>query len=221
MPSHMKNIGIFALTLVIFLMAAGQVSAGQYGPYEGKKPSPDISVDKKVGLPHTATKGGQTEYTYIDNLTSADRRFAPLEYVFFEIKVKNTSKVRLDNVVLRDFAPAYVELFENPGKFEGKDAVLNVGTLQPGEEKVYIFKGRIMAQNQLPADKGVICTVNKVRASNDRVADEDTAQFCIEKTVTGVNPPKDIPKTGPEHGILIMFTALSSAYAGLKLRKSS
>jgi uncharacterized repeat protein (TIGR01451 family) len=144
----MKNIGVLALTLIIFLMAAGQVSAGQYGPYEGKKPAPGISVDKKVGLPHTATKGGQTEYTYVDNLTSADRRFGPQEYVFFEIKVRNTSKVRLDDVVVRDYVPAYVELFENPGTFDGKDVVLKVGTLQPGEEKVYIFKARIMAQTQ-------------------------------------------------------------------------
>ncbi|KXK09545.1 MAG: hypothetical protein UZ22_OP11002001047 [Microgenomates bacterium OLB23] len=215
----MKNLSLFALILVIFLACTGQAYAGQYGPYEGKKPALGISIDKKVGLPHTATKGGQVEYTYVDNLTSGDRRFAPQEYVFFEIKVKNTSKVQLNNVVIRDYAPHYVELFENPGSFEGKDIVLNVGTLQPGEEKVYVFKARIMPQNQLPADKGVVCTYNKVRASNDRVADEDTAQFCIEKSVTSVNPPTDIPKTGPEHGVLIMISAAGSALAGLKLRR--
>ncbi len=216
----MKNLGILGLTVMIFLIAAGQAHAGQYGPYDGKKPSLAITVDKKVGLPQNTTKGGQTEYAYVDNLTSADRRFVPQEHVFFQIKVKNTSKVHLDNVVLRDYAPAYVELFENPGSFDGKDTVLHVGTLQPGEEKEYIFKGRIVAYNQLPADKGVVCTTNKVRASNDKVADEDTAQFCIEKTVTSVNPPTDIPKTGPEHGILIMVSALGSAITGLKLRRS-
>jgi len=216
----MKNLYVFGLTVLVFLMAAGHVSAGQYGPYEGKKPTPGISVDKRVGLPHNTTKGGQVEYTFVDNLTSGDRKFAPQEYVFFEIRVRNTSKVQLNDVVLRDYAPAYVELFENPGSFDGKDIVLNVGTLNAGEEKVFMFKGRIVAYNQLPSDKGIICTVNKVRASNDKVADEDSSQFCIEKTVTSVNPPTNIPHTGPEHGILIMLSAAGSALAGLKLRKS-
>ncbi len=216
----MKNLIVLGLTTVLFLLASGQVSAGQYGPYEGKKPSPDITVDKKVGLPQSATKGGQPTYIYVDNLTASDRRFSPQEYVFFEVKVSNTSKVRLDNVVIRDFAPQYVELYENPGTFDAKDIVINVGTLQSGEEKVFILKGRIKAQGLLPADKGVICTVNKVRASNDKVADEDTAQFCIERNVPSVNPPTSIPKAGAEHGILIMISAASSALAGFKLRKA-
>lgn len=212
---------IFGLMCGVFLFSAGQVFAGQYSPYEGKKPSPNISVDKRVGLPQAATKGGEVTYTYVDNLTASDRRFSPQEYVFFEVKVKNTSKTRLDNVVMRDFAPEFVDLYENPGSFDGKDVVINVGTLQADEEKTYILKARIKMQSALPSDKGILCTINKVRASNDKVADEDTSQFCIEKNVTAVNPPVAIPRSGPEHGLLIMCSALASIFAGLKLRKSS
>ena len=216
----MKKSVLSALIFALYLVAAGQVFADQYGPYEGKKPSPDISVDKKVGLPQTTTKGGEVTYGFVDNLTSGDRRFSPQEYLFFEVKVKNTSDATLENVVVRDFALDYVDLYENPGNFDSRDIVLKVGTLKAGEEKTYILKGRVKAQSDLPVDKGILCTVNKVRASNDKVADEDTAQFCIERNVTAVNPPVTIPKAGPEHGLLIMISAASSALAGLRLRKA-
>jgi uncharacterized repeat protein (TIGR01451 family) len=200
----------------MFLLVALPVSA----QYDTPSTSTAILVDKLVGVPHS-TKGGTTDYTYVDNLTSGDYRFNPEAYVFFRIRVKNTSNTQLDNVVVSDFGPQYVQMFSDPGTVDGNTLSINVGTLKAQEEKVYVVKGRVTQQSQMPADQGVICVTNKAHAASGSVTDDDTAQFCIEKSVTTTKGgvPATVPQAGAADGILITTMASAMAYLGLKFKK--
>lgn len=225
----MRKLVLFLL--VIMALFSGTTSAfAQYGPYQGPQPSYAILVDKLVGVP--TTQGSETVYSYVDNLGTSDFKFRADNIIFFKIKVKNTSNVTLDNVVIKDTAPSYVTLFDNPGTFDSITHVLtiNVGSLGVNEEKEYIVRGKVVSSDSLPADAGIVCVVNKATASNDKVSDEDNAQLCIEKpsetktattTVLGtsVPPVTKIPSTGPEGGLLVLSFSGAVGYLGLKLRK--
>ena len=224
----MKNIAFILAVITVFLLCVASVSTDAYGSYEGEQPSLDILIDKEVGVPQT-TKGGKLEYIYVDNLTTRDHRFSPFDTVFFRIKVKNTSDQNLQDVVITDFPPEFVELFENPGTKDGSNLVIKVGDLKADEEKEYIVKARIFEQAKLPADKGLFCVVNRVRVeAKNNVSDEDTAQLCVEKEVGAGTPtspgvkggaPKKVPAAGAEHGVLLMGLSGLLSYVGLKLRK--
>ena len=220
----MKKLMTLLTSISIFLLFAfslnSPVNAAQNGAYEGPSTSTAILVDKLIGVPHSVKDGG-TDYTYVDNLTVNDYRHHPEQYVFFRIRVKNTSQNTLDNVVITDFGPQYVQMFADPGTVSGNNLTLNVGTLKAQEEKVYIVKGRVVRQDQLPADQGVVCVTNKAQAASGSVTDDDTAQFCIEKSVTTTKGgvPAQVPKAGAADGMLITVMAGAMAYLGRKFNK--
>lgn len=216
----MKRLTSLLTVIAMFLMIALPVSADQYGPYDSPKESVDISVDKMIGVPHS-TKGGTTDYTYVDNLSTNDYRFGPQDVVYFRIIVKNTADKTLNNVVLNDVGPDYVQMLENPGTVHGNMLKIEVGTLNAGEEKEYIVKGRVAHHDNLPTDKGVVCVTNKARAGNADAGDEDNAQFCIEKSVskTKGGVPAQVPEAGAAEGLMIMGAAAMLAGAGFRLRK--
>ncbi len=192
---------------------------GQYGQYGGETPSYSILVDKMVGMP-TSTKGGTTTYQYVDNLSPTDPRFAPGQEVWFKIKVKNTSSQNLTAVEVTDYVPDYLMPLEGPGKWypETKTIVWNAGDFNVDEEKIYYLKMKVYDQSMLPADKGLICVVNKASAKKNDVAyDEDNAQLCLEKQVTGVEKQ---PTAGPDLGLGILTINALSLIVGLKLRKN-
>jgi len=212
----MKKFISLLTSISMFLLIALPVSA----QYDSPKTSTAILVDKLVSVPHS-TKGGTTDYTYVDNLTVNDYRYSPDAYVFFRIRVKNTSNVQLDNVVVTDNGPQYVQMYADPGTVSGNTLTINVGSLKAQEEKVYVVKGRVAQHGQLPADQGLICVTNKATATSGSTADDDTAQFCIEKSVStskgGV--PTKVPQAGAADGILITTMASAMAYLGLKFKK--
>jgi len=222
----MKKLSLLLTALTVLLLSTQAVSADQY---EGDKPSAEILIDKQVCSPFQ-NKGGDLECTYVENLSTTDYRYSPLGYVFFRLRVKNTSTKVLNAVTIKDVAPDYVDLYENPGKLDGRTLVIDAGNFAAGEEKVFTVRSRVQSQDKMPSDKGLICVVNKATASNSDASDEDSSQFCIEKEVEQVSTPgpsgqtkggvpKKVPSAGAEHGMLI--TALSGAlgYFGLKLRR--
>jgi hypothetical protein len=126
---------------------------------------------------------------------------------------------------LKDYAPSYVDLYENPGTWDSSNRVLtiNVGTLTPNEEKEYIIRGKVAMSENLPS-QGITCVVNRATATDSRVSDDDTAQLCIEKPVLGtttVPSTTNIPKTGPEAGMVMLPLAGAIAYIGRRLRRYS
>ena len=218
----MKSTLSVLTALSMFLLLALPVSAA----YESPSTSTAILVDKLVAVPHTTN--GNTDYTYVDNLTVNDFRYGPQDYIFFRIRVKNTSNQDLNNVAITDEGPQYVQMFADPGTVSGNTLTINVGTLKAQEEKIYIVKGRAVRQDQMPSDQGVVCVTNKARAASGNVTDDDTAQFCIEKSVPGTSTTKgvttkggvtQIPQAGAADGMVITVMASAMAYLGLKFKK--
>lgn len=204
-----KLIGIFATIFSLVILMSKPALAqqyGQYGQYGQPAPSQQILVEKLVSAPGS-TKGGQVNF--VDNLSPSDARFVPGDTILFKLKVKNTSDTKLTNVVVEDFLPSSIDLTEG-------SASIKVGDLAAGEEKEFTLKARAKDQAKLPADRGLICEVNRVRATSNGVSDEDTAQFCIEKQVT---PVKQVPQAGPEAGVILLGFNLLSLGTGLALSK--
>ncbi len=212
----MKTFVTLAIAISLFLTVS--TVQAQYGPYEGDISSPDILVDKLVGVPHE-DKGENVTVDFTDNLGSSDHKFKPQSFLFFKIKVKNTSNRSLANVTVKDFAPELIEVFDNPGTFDAASRTLTIsaGDFDAGQEKEWIVRARVKPQDQLPADRGLICLVNQAKAENNEVADNDASSFCIEKTVLGV---ESIPSAGAGSTLAILTGAISAAFIGLKLRKT-
>ncbi len=222
----MKNaLIVFGLFAVLTALSATSANAqyGQYGQYGygGGTPTKVLLIDKMVGKVGGAqTKGGITDIQYIDNLSESDAHYHAEDQVPFKIKVKNASSMRLTNVNVVDVLPAYVEPLEGPGDYNAsaRTITFNAGDLEPGQEKIFYIKLKVLPSNQLPADKGIFCLVNRSRASAENLSNEDTAQFCVEKQVVGVT---QVPSTGPEMAIPLLFGEFTLLGAGLFLTKKA
>ncbi len=215
----MKKLIIFSFLFwtLVFKPSSTEANYGQYG---GETPSYSILVDKMVGMP-ISTKGGATDYQYVDNLSPTDPRFAPGQEVWFKIKIKNTSSQNLTAVEVTDYVPDYLMPLEGPGKWnpDNRTIVWNAGDFNIDEEKIYYLKMKVYDQSMLPANKGLICVINKASAKKNDVAyDEDSAQLCLEKQVVGVEKQ---PTAGPELGLGILAMNAVSLIVGLKLRKDA
>ena len=213
----MKKLFLIAVLVLSSTFFVPQALA-DYGQYGEPSPSEDILVDKYVGKVVSTTKGGVANLEYVDNLSASDPRFAPNQEVSFKIKVKNISNVKLYNVEVKDFVPSYVEPLEGPGTYDvaTRTVTFNAGDFNVDETKEYFIKMKILTIGQLPSDKGLFCLNNKVRATGGKSADEDTSQFCVEKTVTGVT---NVPTAGPEFGLLLISGEILALGAGIYLRK--
>jgi len=203
-------------TAYCLLSVGSFVSAdsGQYGQYGGGSPSYSIMIDKMVTTGNQ-TKGGQPSDSegkdvYVDNLSPSDPRFAPNDKVKFQIKIKNTSNVTLENVTVKDILPEWVYAIEGPGDYDKDTHTISwtYPKLDSGQEKIETVIAKVKPQDQLPADKGLICILNKSTVSATNAHDEDTAQFCIEKQVTtkGGQPVTTTPQAGAP---LLAFGALN------------
>jgi len=211
----MKKIFFSFALLLITLFSAGVVSAQYVGPTSVPL---NLTIDKMVGKPY-ATKGGATDVEYVDNLSASDVRFKPGDEVWFRISVKNTSNTDISTVVLYDYLPEYLEPVEGPGTYDKATRTITyqAGDFSTDEEKIFYLKMKIKNQNDLPADKGLFCFSNKAKViKGTSAADEDTAQLCVEKTVT---PGTTTPSAGPEYGLILLASQFVLLGAGLKMKK--
>lgn len=223
---HMKirAITIFVLALATVVTVANKpafADEGAYGQY-GQYPtaSQTILMDKMVAY-DVASKGAVENTDYVDNLSVSDYHFKPNQQVYFKLKVKNTSDNKLTDVVVTDTLPDYVTFVDGDGTYNKDDNSVTVkaGDLDANQEKNFYITTKILNQDQLPSDKGIVCMTNKSSVNTDQGAtDGDTAQFCVEKEVLGV---QNVPATGPELWAFLTATQLIALGAGLKLRKMS
>lgn len=188
---------------------------GQYGQYGGSTPSQNILIEKMVGKPNT-TKGKTVEY--VNNLSPADPRYVPNQEVYFKIRVKNTSTVKLTNITIKDIVPNYIEPLTGPGTFDRNSMKItfSAGDFDPDQEKTFYVTMQVLSQDKLPADKGLFCLVNKAEANGSNAFDSSSSQFCVEKQVAGVT---QVPKAGPEMGILLLGLNITGIGIGLALKK--
>lgn len=211
---------IVALLVVFsgFLSLTKTVSAecvGQYGQYGQPCPSYAIVVDKMVGKPGTSEDANK--YSYVDNLGVSDARFKPGQVVFFKVKVKNTSTTKLVGMEVRDTVPSYLEPLDGPGSWNSstREIVWNAGDFEVDQEKTFYLKMRVYSQANIPADKGLFCVTNYVKANSSNAFDDDTAQLCIEKQVTA----KVVPQAGPEFGLALLAGQMAMLGVGLYIKK--
>ncbi len=194
----------------------------QYGQYGAAASPTSLFVDKQVSR-GTATKGGIIQYT--DNFSASDPRFTAGERVYFQIKVKNTSNAKITNIQMMDKLPQFIDAVEGPGDYNSQDRTISwqYAELKSGEERIEHLIVQIKPQNQLPADKGTFCINNIASGRSGNAADDDTAQFCIEKQVsmTQSGTPKVAPKAGAEFGLLLGALQIAGLGAGVILRKYS
>jgi hypothetical protein len=167
---------IFGLILYIFMFYTVAASASQNG-------IPDITVDK------TVSRFANTDLNtveYVDNLSPSDNKFKAGDSISFKFRIKNNTNEAAPNARLEDSVPAYVEPQNGVYGWDNASRMIRiaVGTLNPGEEKVYIIPMRVVSQDQLPASPDMLCVVNRVLAACDQASGEDAAQFCIS------NPPR-------------------------------
>jgi len=211
----MKKLFVFlavVFSLLVFVPSVSADCVGQYGQYGTPCNSYTIIVDKMVAKPGTND--------YVDNLSVTDPRFKPSQEVMFKIKIKNTSTTKLVGMEVKDTLPAYVEAVEGPGTYNSanREITFNAGDFEVDEEKTFYLKTNVFAQASLPEDKGLFCVTNFVKASSSNAYDDDTAQLCIEKQVTGA---AKVPSAGPELGLLLLAGNILGVGVGLYLKKKA
>jgi len=211
---------VLSTVLAISFFASTRPAFAQYGQYGQPAPVESILIDKQVSKPVTQTKGGTLTYEYVDNLTPSDVRFQPGQEIYYKLRVKNTSSIVLNNIMVNDKVPFYINPIEGPGTYDANSRTIsfNAGTFNPDEEKLFYFKMQWFTQDKLPSDRGLMCVSNYARAYTNNASDDDTAQACVEKQVVGVI---QAPKAGPEMNIALVAGQLVMLGVGITLKKKS
>ena len=215
----MKKLFVFlavVFSLLVFVPSVSADCVGQYGQYGTPCNSYTIIVDKMVAKPGTND--------YVDNLSVTDPRFKPSQEVMFKIKIKNTSTIKLVGMEVKDTIPSYLDPMEGPGAYDStnREITWNAGDFNVDEEKVFYMKMKVLSQANLPADKGLFCVTNFVKANSSNAYDDDTSQICIEKQVAAGTV--QVPSAGPEMGLFLftgeMLALGTGIYINYKLRNN-
>ena len=185
-------------------------SYGQYGQYGGGGAGPGkVLVDKLVRNPKTGD--------YVDNIGLTDVKYVADNAVFFKVIVQNAGDSTLSRIDVVDYLPPYVKYISG-GQYDSttRQVRFYFDNVAPNERRSTVLQVRVASIKELPAEKSVVCPVNKVVASSSEDgSDEDTAQFCIERKVMAVA----VPSTGDPLGLIFGLGSVPTLLAGLKLRK--
>lgn len=220
------SLTIVALAFTVFAQGA-QAGVGSYGqngqygqgPYGTGTATPAQSLIVEKAVSNGATTKGGSPF-YVDNFAPTDPKFTPGQRVYFQIKVKNATNVKLTNVVVTDFVPNYVVPVEGPGSYDAasRKITYTLPELNPGQEDVKYFLMQVVDQAQLPTNKGVMELVNRATATSGSLSDDDTAKFYVEKQVVGVQKS---PAAGPEMGLAVVALQFAGLGAGIYLKRKS
>lgn len=185
----------------------------------------NIVINKQVQHPKTND--------FVDNLSVNDPKFAPEQLVNFKITVVNTGSTMISSVNIQDLFPQFVNFAAGAGSFDSnaKKFSFSIQNLNPGEQRTFVISGKIVANDQLPSDKAIVCVVNQVTASSDSQRSQDNAEFCIQRDLVAAPTTKGglkvfpqptvatTPSTGPE--LLPLLALLPSGALGFFLRKKT
>nr|MBI5455394.1 DUF11 domain-containing protein [Candidatus Levybacteria bacterium] len=189
--------------------AYGQSCDGAYGSNDCFT---DVLVTKKVQNP--------TTHVFVENLGANYDKFNAGQEIKFQILVKNTGRVKLNNIEVKDTLPPYIELVKGFGTFDAntKTITFNIDKLEVNEVRTLELTAKIVEDSKLPLDQGVICTLNYVAVQSGGDRSEDNSQFCIQRNVLSVTTPiVATPATGPE--MLPLISLIPGGLAGFILRK--
>lgn len=230
---------LLAFTLIITLTAlvptanASESCQQIYGGGETCT-NPQISINKLVKRPDNSD--------FVDNLGINDAKYKADQNVTFRITVTNTGNKNLSNVQVKDILPDFVTFVSGNGDFNTDDKTLsfNIDTLKTGESKSFDVVVKVVSNDNLPNDQGIVCVTNHTEATAEDQNVDDNAQFCIEKPTLGTSTPtqpgstvptttkgglpilppqtvKTTPSTGPE--AIALISLIPGALAGIALRK--
>lgn len=175
----------------------------QYGGTEVCVTTGQLQVNKEIFDPQSKQ--------YVDNLGINDYKFSPGELLSFRISIKNVGDATLSKVTVTDTPQAgFLDLVTGALNFDLID-------VKPGETRQQELKLRVVDASQLPQNN-IICIINAAEASADSNKDRDTAQFCLERKVLGVQP-KELPKTGFGTGLLTLFGSVLGLTVGFKFTR--
>lgn len=191
------GIGAFLVTQVASVSAATPTPTRQpanncqpiYGGGQTCKPADKLVVDKKIIHP--------TLERAVDNIGVNDPKFKPGQEIRFSIAVRNTGTTDLTDIELVDTMADYVTFTSGNVEFdeENNEFFYTIDRLKAGETKVFELKTKVIPNEQLPSDRGIICVANRAAAAvNDQLA-EDTANFCMQKDILRVTPGPTTPAT--------------------------
>ena len=213
MKNLINKLSIGFITTLLFAVLSLQpvvMADGTYGQYGGEPESGKVMVDKMVRNPSTGE--------YVDNLGLSDPKYSAEGAVFFKITIQNTGGKTLDTVNVVDYLPIYVQ-FISGGNYNSvnREVTFTFDNVAPGERRSTILQVKVYNLSNLPAEKTVLCPLNKVIASSPQDgSDEDTAQFCIEKKAI---VKKEVPKSGDPMGLLMGFGSLTTLIGGMAMKK--
>ncbi|CAN5657516.1 hypothetical protein BH23PAT1_BH23PAT1_2860 [soil metagenome] len=183
----------------------------------------NITVKKKVVLQIPGLNIDKTVRMSDDDEWTEDVNAKPGDTVHYRVVVKNTGETILQNVMVRDVLPTGVSYV--PGSFKITPAVevgeffregINIGTLNPGEEKVITFDVKVDAETEACEARGLrnvaFAEVEPIR----EIEDDAYATVCKEEVPEQPQKPEVLPAVLPVTGtgnILGMFAATSTAGA--------
>lgn len=203
-----KNLIVMA---ALFALSTSSVLAGSsYGQYGGQPESGRVMVDKLVRNPVTGA--------YVDNLGLSDPKYSAQASVFFKIVVENTGGTMLNEINVTDYLPEYLQ-YVSGGSYNSatRQVTFSFANVAPGERRTTLLQAKVYALSQLPAEKTIICPINKVVASSPQDgSDEDTAQLCIQKKPM---VSTEAPKAGDPMGLVLGLSSFASLLGGYKLKR--
>lgn len=217
----MKNTFKIAVTTFAFMaLSIAPAFADSYGYYGTTPVTSCLAIDKSVSKPDS-----KNLMDFIDNVTVRDAKYKPGQTLMERAKIKNVSNKIVPNVRITSTIPQYIKYVAGPVTFNkgNTEFTINVGDLQPQEEKTYFVTFTANAEGDLPNQALTVFT-NTIRAQGDGCdAVEDSAQMIIERQVLGTTTKggqpieslknvKKYPNAGPEYGIALL--ALQGALFG-------
>lgn len=197
-------LGIFGLVFAPQIFAAVRCET-QYGGGQVCVRTAELQIDKEVFNPQ--------ENKFVDNLGITSHKFAPSQEIRFKLIIKNVGDANFSRVTVTDTLPSLLELTAGQLSFELTD-------LGPGQSQEREFTTRVVSGDRFPSGQNTVCITNVAEARADSQHDRDTAQVCLERPGVGPAPTvpptkKELPPTGPENAILLLFGSLLAGGAGV------
>jgi len=163
----------------------------------------DLSIDKQVLNPQ--------KNAYWDNIDSSDYVFSANQEILFKVTVKNTSDVKIDKILIRDYMTDYLSFVSADRAnwiSDQKKAEWDIDDLQPGESETVYIKFKVLDKDYIPS--GITCLTNKADVEKDNGnRKSDTSSFCITKEVSTPSVlGAKMPETGVEMPVIIALELL-------------
>lgn len=159
-----------------------------------------VSIDKKIRP--------IDDSNYYDNIGKDQKVFVDDDVVEYTIRVENTGKDILYNLVVKDYYPLVEQIILAPGEIDkvNRQITWKIDSLAAGESKTFTLRVKVVKANINSCYQTNIATV-----TNNYVYDKDTATLCVSI--------KGNPKTGTNDLVIKSSMALSGALLALVLRK--